>query len=33
MGWLSDVWNAITGAAENAWDWLTGIITMKSTKS
>lgn len=24
MGWLCDVYNAVTGAARDAWDWLTG---------
>jgi len=32
MGWLGDTWDAVTGAASKAWDWLTGDRAWKSTK-
>jgi len=32
MGFFGDAWNAVTGAAGNAWDWLTGDGVRKSTK-
>ncbi len=31
--WLGDIWDKITGAAKQAWDWLTSSGVMEQIKS